>query len=330
MPSDELRQSALAALAGRREAYHSAVATAVDEVRGLLESHRAPMKGGKGERTASELGAFAAGRIDPERFEALFSGQQTLDADSIERIEEALESLTEAAKAGDALHTVKVPVGTDLRDAVQRALTVAGRAFGAGRAVENARAGVPAAEYRGGFDPVLWNRAERAVAPPLVVELEGSDLRPAGLIDFMEGAQAIVLLVKKPAPPAALARLVTPGTLVIQGADAEALDALKTWDGPAVVAVVQDAASFRYRPEEDGPGELRVDSLPGERCRPVGRLSVPRQESDLGLLKMLDGVAAGRVAAAAAAEAETVDPDPTDKLAAWLLRQATIPGPGEV
>lgn len=327
MPFDEARQSALAALAGRRESYHSAVATAVDEVRGLLESHRAPKKGRNGERAASELGAFAAGRINLERFEALFSGQQTLDPDAIEKIQEALDTLTEIVHAGDALHMVKVPSGADLRDTVQRALASAGRAFGAGRAVENARAGVPAAEYRDGFDPVLWNRAERTVAPPLVVELDGSDLRPGGLIDFLDGAQAIVLLVRKPAPPAALARLVTPGTLVVQGGDAAALDALRTWDGPAVVAVVPDAASFTYRPEEDGPGELRVEALPEDRCRPVGRISVPRQESDLALLKVLDAAVAGRVTAAAVVEAETVDP--TDKLAAWLLRQATIPGPGE-
>ncbi len=328
MPFDELRRSALEALGDRRESYHSAVATAVDEVRTLLESHRAPKKGKKGERAAAELGAFATGRIDTERFESLFSDQQALDSESLDRIEEALAVLTSILKEGDGLHAGRVVPGGDLLETVRRALAGAGRAFGAGRAVENARAGVPSAEYADGFDPALWNRAERTVAPPLVVEVDGSDLRPAGLVDVLDGAQAIVLLVRKPAPPAALARLISPGTLVVQGADADALDALKTWEGPAVVAVVADGAAFRYQPEEDGPGQLKLESVPEDRCRPIGRLSVARQESDLELLKVLDGAVAGRVAVAAGEPAAAVDP--TDKLAAWLLRQATIPEPGEV
>lgn len=329
MPFEELRRSALEAIAVRRESYHSAVATAVDEVRSLLEANRAPTNGRKGARAAAELGVFAAGRIDTERFEALFSDAQALDVDAVERIEEALEALTGILKAGDDLHLVKVPSGGSLEETVRQALAVAGRAFGAGRAVENARAGTPSTDYAAGFDPLLWNRAERTVAPPLVVEMDGSDLRPTGLVDFLEGGQAIVLLVRKPAPPAALARLIAPGTLVAQGPDAGTLDALGSWEGPAIAAVIPEAAVFRYQPEDDGAGKLTVDSVPEDRPRPVGRLSVGRQESDLALLKVLDGAVAGRVATAAGVETAAA-PDPTDKLAAWLLRQATIPGPGEV
>ncbi len=328
MPFEELRRRALEALGERRESYHSAVATAVDEVRSLLDAHRAPGNGKKGERAAAELGAFATGRIDTERFEALFSGQQALGPDAIHRIEEALETLTAIMKAGDDLYTARVVSGGDLRDTVRNALASAGRAFGAGRAVENARSGVSAADYVDGFDPSLWNRAERSVAPPLVVEVDGSDLRPGGLIDVLEGGQAIVLLVRKPAPAAALARLITPGTLVAQGPDQDVLDALKTWEGPAVVAVVPEAAVFRYQPADDGPGELRVESVPEGRPKALGRLSAARQESDMVLLQVLDGAVAGRVAAAAGAETAAAT-DPTDKLAAWLLRQATIPEPGE-
>ncbi len=328
MPFDELRRGALAALGDRRESYHSAVATAVDEVRSILDAHRAPGNGRKGERAAAELGVFATGRIDTERFEALFAGQQALGADALDRIEEALKTLTTILKAGDDLYMTKVVSGGDLRDTVREALAYAGRAFGAGRAVENARAGVSAVDYLDGFDPSLWNRAERSVAPPLVVEVDGSDLKPAGLVDLLEGGQALVLLVRKPAPPAALARLITPGVLVVQGADADALESLKMWDGPAVVAVVAEAAAFRYQPAEDGPGELKLESVPEGRPKPLGRMSVVRQESDLEFLKVLDGAVAGRVAVAAGAE--TAATDPTDKLAAWLLRQATVPEPGEV
>ncbi|MEJ2501913.1 MAG: hypothetical protein P8177_01135, partial [Gemmatimonadota bacterium] len=306
-----------------------AVATAVDEVRSLLAANRKAGSGKKGERAAAQLGVFAAGRIDTERFESLFSEQEALDADAAERIEEALATLTELLEAGDGLYSVKVRPGGDLRDAVRDGLARAGRAFGAGRAVERARAGAPAEDYRNGFGPDRWNRAERTVAPPLVVELDGADFRPAGLADYLEGGQAIVLLVKKPAPPAALARLVAPGTLVVQDTGPDAFDVLATWEGPAVVAVVPEgAAVFHYAPDEDGPGRLTVESAP-EDPRAVGVLSAARQRTDLRLLRMLEGAGAGPVVTAATA-ADSTPADPTDKLAAWLLRQATIPEPGEV
>lgn len=328
MPFDELKRRVLDALDERREAYHSAVATAVDEVRSLLEARKAPAA--KGSRAAAQLGAFAAGRIDTERFESLFSEQETLDADAAGKIEAALETLTELMEAGDDLYLAKVRPGGDLRDTVRDALARAGRAFGAGRAVAGARAGGEPVDYESGFDPAAWNRAERGVAPPLVVELDGADLRPAGLADYLEGSQAIVLLVRKPAPPAALARLVAPGTLVVQTADGDGIEALRDWDGPAIVAVLpKGAATFRYTPTADGPGELSIDSMPEGGPKAVGGLSPARQEAELELLKLLDGAVAGRVVAAAGDGAGAEAADPTDKLAAWLLRQATIPEPGE-
>ena len=329
MPSDDLKRRAMEALEDRREAYHSAVATAVDEVRSLLDAQRVPQNG-KGERAAAELGAFATGRIDTERFASLFSHDATLDSDAVEQIEAALGVLTELMEAGSDLYRVKVPSGGDLRETVRAALARSGRAFGAGRAVEAARAGGKVEDYAEGFGPERWNRAERTVAPPLVVELDGADLRPAGLADYLEGGQAIVLLVRKPAPPAALARLIAPGTLVAQGTDGTALDALKAWSGPAVAAVLPEgAAVFGYRPAEDGVGELKVESVPEDKRKPVGSISVARQDAELQLLELLDGAVAGRVVAAAGASAPGETVDPTDKLAAWLLRQATIPEPGE-
>ena len=329
MPFDELKQRALAALEDRREAYHSAVANAVDEVRTLLDSQRAT-KGAKGSRAAAELGVFASGRIDTERFESLLSDHEKLDSDAVEKIEAALETLNELLKAGDDLYHVKVRPGADLRDTVRDALARSGRAFGAGRAVERARSGGEAVDYADGFPPTAWNRAERTVAPPLIVEVDGADLRPAGLADYLEGGQAIVLLIRKPAPPAALARLVVPGTLVVQTTDAEGLEALREWEGPAIVAVLPEgAATFRYAPKKGAEGALTVDDLPEDDLRAVGGLSVARQEAELELLELMDGAVAGRVVAAAGDGASAEAADPTDKLAAWLLRQATIPAPGE-
>jgi hypothetical protein len=327
MPFDELKARALEALSGRREAYHSAVATAVDEVRSILDAQKAP-ENGKGPRAASELGNFAAGRIDPERFGALFSEQERLDGDARERVAAALEVLTELVEQGPDLHTVTVPTGGDLTATVRTALGGAGRAFAAGRAVAAARSGTRGPDPLAPFPPERWNRSERTVAPPLVVQVDGADLRPAGLADCLEGAQTLVLLVRKPAPPAALARLIVPGCLVVQATGADGLAVLADWDGPAIVAVVPDgAAVFSFVPD-DGAGELRVESVPEERLKPLGTMSVARQEAELELLRLLEGAATGRVVAAAGAPAEP-SADPTDKLAAWLLRQATIPEPGE-
>jgi hypothetical protein len=330
MPFDELKRRALEALDGRRQAYHSAVATAADEVRALLDTQRSP-RNGKHQRVAGELGMFAAGRIDPERFASVFSEQETLEPEAVDKIEAALATLTGLLAEGDDLYTAKVPSGGDLHDVVRAALARAGKAFGAGRAVENARSGVRASEYADGFAPRRWNRAERGIAPPLVVELEGSDLRPAALVDLLEGRQVIVLLVRRPAPPAALARLIAPGTLVVQGTGDAALATLNDWDGPAVVAIIPEGvASYSYRPAEDGPGTLKIDALPEGSLKPIGMMSAARQESDLALLRMLDGAVAGRVVAAAAGNgAAAAAAEPADKLASWLLRQATIPSPGE-
>jgi len=48
-----------------------------------------------------------------------------------------------------------------------------------------------------------WNRAERQLAPPLVVELEAEDLLPAGLGEFLDGNVKRVLsrLIALPVPP---------------------------------------------------------------------------------------------------------------------------------
>ncbi|HUG40643.1 MAG TPA: hypothetical protein VMM12_09165 [Longimicrobiales bacterium] len=341
MPSDELMPGALEAVRERIEAFRSAVAGAVDEVSQLLAAHRAP-EGDRGGRAAEELGVFASGRIDTDRFGTLFGGGAGLDPDAAERVEAALETMRAVLEAGDGAHVCRVEPGGDLRAAVQTGLALAGRAFGAARAVEAARAGtVVDPAFPAGFPPERWSPMERVVAPPLVVDVDGADLRPAGLADYLEGGQALVLVVRRPAPPAALARLVTPGTLVVQRRGAGALDALAGWAGPAIVALVPEgAAEFAWLPdghpgaaaERRGAGTLAVDSLPEGATRAIGSLSAARQESELALLRMLADAAAGRVLAAAGAGAGNgagaAPVDPADRLAAWLLRQADVPAPG--
>lgn len=331
MPFEALRPRVLESLSGRREAYRSAIATAVDEVRALVDRQRAP-RDGKAERAASELGAFGAGRIDTQQFAALFGDEDRLDTESVDRMERALATLQELLEAGDDVFTCRVPAGGDLRETVRAALARAGRAFGAGRAVEAVRSGAKPGPYAKGFTPERWNRAERGIAPPLLVDVDGADLRVAGLGDYLDGAQVIVLMVRKPAPPAALARLIAPDTLVAQGTTGDTLDALAGWDGPAALAVVPEgAAVFTYRPGDGVDGELIVESAPEPDPRPIGTLTTPRQVADLELLRLLERAVTGGAAVTPAGSAPDPDAeDPADRLAAWLLRQADIPEPGKV
>ena len=339
MPSEDLKRRALEALRDRTESFRSAVAGAVDEVRLLLEAQRTPADAA-GARAAAGLGAFAAGRIDTDRFAALFEGGEAMDPAAVDRVEAALETMAAVLEAGEDAHLQRVEAGGDLRDAVRGALARAGRAFGAARAVEAVRAGrEPGTAFVTGFAPEGWSRAERTVAPPLVVDLEGPDFRPAGLADYLEGGQALVLIARRPAPPAALARLVVPGTLVVQATQPEALAALDGWAGPAVIALVPEgAAEFAYYPaghpraEADGAatGTFTLGTLPAEAPRALGGMSAARQASELALLRMLADAAAGRVLVAAGADAAgaAAPADPADRLAAWLLRQADVPAPG--
>ena len=123
-----------------------------------------------------------------------------------------------------------------------------------------------------------WSPAERALAPPLVVEVAGTGLRGAGLLEFMEGGQKFVLAVRGAAPPAPLARLASPGVFVAQGLGEESLDLvarLAAHDGPGVVAVFEEGAgalAFVHSGEggvELDPAELRaagqaVEKIPGK------------------------------------------------------------------
>jgi hypothetical protein len=213
---------------------------------------------------------------------------------------------------------------------VGAALAAAGRAFGAAQLVELIRSGrwnpTAQAELLGPFSFRRWNRAERQIAPALVVEVDGSDLHAGGLGEFLDGAQKIVLVVNAPAPPAPLVSLITPGVYVAQVTDPAELDELARIPGPAVAAVMPEgAARFVHRPAPGRPlGErLSVGFLPGdESCATLARYSAFRQQEELEQLRELAAVPAPAAA----------DPDPAppaeqvDRLAAWLLRQADLGG----
>ncbi len=330
MPSDERIDRANQALAGVQSSFHSAVVTAADQVRTYLENHRAPANG-KATRTATELGTFARGRINADRFSALFHHDDTPDAETLTRLEAAADVLHAIAGTAQGGFFTEVKPGGDLRDTVAAALAEAGRAFGAARVVEFARTGRydPAThdEFLSTFPPRMWNRTERDIAPPLVVAVDGADLRTGGLFEFMDGAQKIVLVVKGQAPPAPLVRLITPGVFVMQTSNADDLARLAAFSGPGIAALVDEkAARFVHDPSAGRTPEARLSilGLPAEPpTKPVGRLTVFQQTQELEQLRALSAAPAA-VPQAEAAAAKPAMTMPGDKLAAWLIRQANL------
>jgi hypothetical protein len=342
MPSDERVGPALEALAGARETFRSAVSVTVEEVRGLLETRSAAGADRLG-RLERELGTFASGRIDPGRLAEVFAPPKRGAPFERVLLQQALGALTSIHQKGDESFRLTLESGARPVVEVRKALGDVGRAFGAARVVELVRA----SQYRAGehgqfleFFPFSeWNRAERGMAPPLVVELDGADLHVGGLADFLDGSVKLVLVVRGDSPPASLVRLITPGVLVLQTSDPGELACLADWPGPAVVALVPEtAARFLHQPARDaGPARLQVEHLPGEPPRvALGGLTAFQQKEELRQLAFLADPA--RLAAAAANGADVgtragsppaapTAADPAGQLAAWLLQQTDLESP---
>jgi hypothetical protein len=263
-----------------------------------------------------------------------------VDPAALVRVEDALGVLARVAAAGDSLFRVELEPGGDLRLAVAHALAYAGRAFAAAQVVARIRAGrakegdTPATHE--GFPFRRWNRAERQIAPPLVVELDGADLHPAGLADFLDGAVKIVLVVRGAMAPAALVRLVTPGVWVAQTDDPSTVEALAAVPGPAIAALVPEgAARFVHDPAGGATlrERLRVDFIPetGE-MHALGGLSAFQLAEELAWLRELATAPAAGPApvteTAPAAGPGLAIGDPPDaqveKIAAWLVRQSGL------
>jgi len=329
MPSDERTRDALASVEAARDDYRSALVGTADQLRGLLLTHGGGPDSGL-DRAAAELGTFADGRIDVERFASLVASDKVLDEASRGHLERAVETLESLAATGDDLFVAQVPAGGDLTETVARALGEAGRAYGAARTAELARTGrFKADEHRRWIDhfpPSLWSSNEREIAPPLVVLLRGEDFRAGGLSDFLDGAQKIVLLVEGKSPPAALVRCLTPGVHVLQTADPAALVRIGETDGPAIAALVPaEAARFEHQPGSDGSSGLRltVEMVPeDDPRRALGRISAFQQAEELRQLRVLAG--ATRIVGVAGDGAAGPDAAPAtdaDVLAAWILGQ---------
>ena len=355
MPSDEagvtvasLAERAMALLERRVEDFRSTVSEAEQEVHDDLR-RRASGDGSASATIAAELGPFAAGLIDPDRFIALLGAEdESLTPESIDVLAKADAILTGFAHGSN--HLLRVEPGGDLRDVVKHGLAHVGQVFGASRAVELARAAR--------FDPVehgyllgplpfrLWNRAERDLAPPLVIEVRGEDCLPAGLGEFLDGSVTLVIVAVGPTTPAPLSRLITPGTFVMQTADPAALERLDDVHHPAIVLLFDEErleqARFVHDPDagEASWARISVEQMPSDAVVGRGRRPPMWLEEVVhlrGLAEAPEAPAASSVGAPAprAASAAEIAPvasesageaDPVDRLAAWLLSRTDLSG----
>lgn len=346
MPSDARAQQALEAFSEPIREFRSTLANTREQIR-LVISKRLEHSEATVEGARAEFGEFAAGRIDAERMARLLAKALPREIEHGDAIVRAFDVCTGLLARGDGLFQVDLEAGEDLRAAVGRALSEIGRAFGAARVVDLvSRASYRESEHGGLLDghPFEdWSRAERAVEVCLAVRVAGGDLRVGGLADLVDGSLKIVLVVEGDAPPAPLVRLITPGVLVLQAAEAGELAWMAGFDGPGVAALVPaSAAHFRHDPAA-GPAladRLRITQRPDEPpSRRLGVSSVFQQRQELA---QLEALAAAPSAAARSASAPVDAPEDTpaeeapapapavddaDKLAAWLLRQADVSGP---
>jgi hypothetical protein len=333
MPSDDRVELALNVLAGQRDAFRAALGTTVEQVQAFLGEQRTSPNGGVN-RLAAEMGPFATGRMDTDLLAELFGGSVKLDALTIETIEKARDTMTELARRNHDLFFAHVPPGGDLGATVAKALEEIGRAFGAVRIFELTRSGSYGgnehARSLGSFPFHKWSKGERRLAPPLVVAVDGADLRAELLADFLDGMQKIIVVVRGPCAPAPLIRLITPGTFVVQTSDGTGLDRLAAYAGPGVGALVPDgAARFTHDPTRGAEigNRLTIEFVPPKEPKlSVGGRSGSQQAEELRQLKALAAVPADAAAAGtpAAPGALVAPSDPVDKLAAWLLSQASL------
>jgi hypothetical protein len=331
MPFEAHIERILLPLAGPIGTFRSALAATVEQVRGFLESHRL-RDAGAPERPF--LGAFAEGRIDFDAFSSLVRRDPAPEPAAIARMEKAFLLLKELEARGTEPFVSSVEPGTGLRDAAARALGQVGRAFGAARVFELSRSGRYREAEHGTFLESFpferWSRAERAIAPPIVLRVPPRDLRAEGLAEFLDGALKIVLYAPGEPATAPLVRLVTPGTFVLQTKDGDGLDRLAAFDGPGIAAwIPEGAALFVHDPSRgsDPAERLSIGHLPEPSPLARAGRSAFQQAEELRQLAALAARSPGPVPRAPSASPDRAAApagEPVDRLAAWLLAQADL------
>ena len=330
MLSDPRLQQALAALAQPIAEFRAMVDGAIAQAEAFLAAQHASALQ-RAELAGLSLGGFAEGRVDSAAFAVLFPPVSAASPDALDALVRALDVLRDVRDRGDALFVVDVPTGRRLGIAMDDALAQAGRAFGAVVLAEVVRGGRFTPQHERLLAPHAfrsWNRRERRFAPPLVVLVNGAYLQASALVDFADGQEKIVLVVRGASPPAPLARCITPGTFVLQTVDGSGLDRVAAFNGPAVAAIVPEgAAVFMHDPAagREAWQRMTVQHIPAAANAPMGGQSAWQIGEDLRLIGDLATTpfsvpAAGNGTAAPAVGAS----DAADRIAAWLLGQSGL------
>lgn len=333
MPSDPRTERALAALAQPIAEFRALVQGALTQADAFIAAQDAtPDEIAAAART--ELGEFAARRIDAAAFAALFPKARPVDPAAFAAMRRAAEVLRSVRFLGDDMFVLDVPSGARLGVAVNDAIAGAGRAFGAVMLAEIVRGGrFDAAKHGRLLEPVeflAWSKTERRIAPPLVIEVDGSDLHAGSLADFADGREKLVLVVRGACGPAPLARCITPGTLVLQTVDGSGLERVASFDGPAIAALVPaGAAEFLHDPAggRESWQRLSVAQLPEPPKRAIGGLSAFQMGEDLRMLADLARTPFSVPVASGAAVAAVGASDAVEKIASWLMGEAGLGGP---
>lgn len=345
MPSDPLSATGVTTTADPRSAralqalarpigeFRAAVQGALDQAERALAS-QAEDAAARAERARIELGAFGLGRIDAAGFASL---QGTTAAPLLpaatDALERAVQTLREVLEASDRLIHLDLPSGSDLGAEVERAYAELGRAFGAVLLTELVRGGRydPTAHDRLlaplTFDE--WTRAERRFSPPLIIELDGADLAAGALAEYLDGQGRIVLVVRGPAAPAPLARLITPGTFVMQTVDGAGLERVALAEGPAIGALMPEgSAVFTHDPAggKEAWQRLALASLPTESPRKaIGGTSAWQMGQDLTLLSEMARTPFAVPRPDGSAAPALGSTDAVDRIAQWLLGNTELP-----
>jgi len=337
MPSDDPGvRKALDALARPIAEFRSAISGALSHAEAVLAEATADADTRVGWARA-ELGCFAEGRVDPQRFDRVAAPVPPAEPGARSALARAVEILRSASDRGPSLFLADVPSGGksgELATIVGAALAEVGRARSAVMLAELVRGGCYRAEEHDrlldavGFPD--WNRAQRGCTPPLVITVDGADLHAAALADFCDGRAKLVLVVRGRCAPAALVRLITPGTLVLQTGDGAGLERVASFEGPAVAAIVRDGAA-RFLHDPAGGREpwqrLSVLALPDPPRHGLGGVSAWQLTEDLRQLASLAQTpfaipTEGRNAGASALGG----PEAVERLAAWLLSRSESTG----
>jgi hypothetical protein len=339
MPSDERITKVLEILRPSIERYRSAIAGTHAHMTDYLATHRDPSDG-RAALAATALGQFAGGRLDASRFAAAFEGVRVLSPEDVSRIGKCIASLEAIRDAGDDAFICDVPSGGDFAGTIDAALANLGKAFGAALVFQAVRTQTFREAVHlsllDAFPFDRWNRPERSIAPPLVVNVDGSDLEPGSVARLLDGRLQIVFVVRGTPAPAALVSLITPGVFVMQTGDASDAARMMTSRGPAVVSIVENtSARFVHDPLGGSrlADRLEIQSVPAEQpTRSIGKTSVSQQREQLAQLGALAAAARAElqvsatqamdVAGAAAAAMSSRNADAVDTLAGWLLTNA--------